>query len=200
MTGPEQSAERLDLIRRHWEDAASAASELIEYDRVRLVFDHWRSLWAGEGLPRRSAIEPTEIGAALAQVYVMDYDPADRSLRYRLIGEEVRTGYAKPVKGKRLSEIVRPEAYAGVASYFLACAELPAITMLTGRLYQERNMPAYGQRLLLPLVDEGGRGEALLGLTYCERFYDSLAQARLEADRRVSIFPLDGSAPTTTVS
>ena len=96
--------------------------------------------------------------------------------------------------------MVRPEAYSAVASYFLACPELPAIAMLTGRLYQERNMPAYGQRLLLPLLDSRGRGESLLGLTFCEHYYDSLEEARLKADRRVSIFPLDGSEPTTTVS
>ncbi len=200
MTNSGDSRDKLDRIHRHWGEAVSAASKLVAYDQLGLVLDYWASLWASGGPPLRGAIDPTRIGPALAYIYIMDYDRDARALRYRLIGEHVRAAYTKPVKEKLLSDVVGPGAYQAVAAYFLACPELPAITMLTGRLYQERSMPAFGQRLLLPLFDERGRGAALLGLTLCEHYYDSLSEARLEAERRISIFPLDGSEPTTTVS
>lgn len=200
MTDMSDPQDKLERIHRHWQDAASAASELVRYDQIRVVLDHWISLWADGGLPRRDRLDPTRIGSALAHVYIMDYEAEARALRYRLIGEQVRSRYAKPIKGKLLSEIVEPSAYPAVSSYFLACPELPAITMLTGRLYQEREMPAFGQRLLVPLLDAQGRGQALLGLTLSRQTYDSLNDAIVNAKRRVSIFPLDGTDPTDTVS
>ena len=200
MTGFDDPLDKLDRIRRHWQRAASAASDLIQFDQISLVLDYWCSLWNDGGLPARGTLDPTRIRQALAYVYIMDYDRDIRSLRYRLIGEQVRATYARPVKGKLLSDVVSPTAYATVSSYFLACPELPAITMLTGRLYQERNMPAYGQRILMPLLDHEGRGEGVLGLTLVRHFYETLDEAIEGADRRVSIFPLDGAEPSTTVS
>ena len=200
MTDAAGSGTKLDLIREHWQAAVSDAADLIRYDQIRMVLDHWASLWSDGGLPRRNRLDPTQITPALAHVYIMDYEPQDRGLRYSLIGEQVRASYTKPIKGKLLSEVVIPDAYPAISSYFLACPELPAITMLTGRLYQERDMPVFGQRLLVPLLDEQGRGEALLGLTLTRRTYGSLDEAIRDADRLVSIFPLDGTAPTDTVS
>lgn len=200
MTGSGVTPDKLDRIKRHWQRAAAAAADLVLFDQFSLVLDHWSSLWDQGGLPRRGALDPTRIGPALPYVYIMDYDGAARSLRYRLIGEHVRSTYARPVKDRLLSEVVSPSAYAAVASYFMACPELPAITLLTGRLYQDRNMPAFGQRLLMPLLDEQGRGDGLLGLTLLKYFYETLDAAIEDSDRRVSILPLDGSEPVTTVS
>src|SRR3546814_7429922 len=90
----------------------------------------------------------------------MDYSAETRDLRYRLVGENIRSRYDFPLVGKHIGEILAPEARDRVLGYFRACVEKPAVSMVLGRLYHEWDRPGYGERLLLPLMTpEGERSE-----------------------------------------
>src|SRR3546814_3738625 len=77
----------------------------------------------------------------------MDYSAETRDLRYRLVGENIRSRYDFPLVGKHIGEILAPEARDRVLGYFRACVEKPAVSMVLGRLYHEWDRPGYGERL-----------------------------------------------------
>ena len=168
----------------------------LRFDETRLVLDHWSSLTTGDRLPGRRDLRPEEMLPVLGDLWIMDYVRDASRLRYRLVGDEIRSRYDFPLVGKYLDEVVAPGAYPRVAGYFLACTERPAITLLIGRLYHEWQRPGEGERLLLPLFGAEGFAEGLLGITICRRTYGDRSSAEHSSERRMLILPLDG-APVT---
>ncbi len=196
MSGRESSnSERGSRNIDSWREAANAANQWLAYDESRLLLDYWQSLGHATQPPRREDLEPEKMARVLSHIWLMDFVPDESRLRYRLIGDQVRQRYEKAVVGKYLDEVVEPEAYPRVARYFLACPELPAITMLSGRLYHEWPRPGFGERLLLPLFSDQGAAEAVIGITVCKKTYNDRETAEKEASRTVRILPLDGSDP-----
>lgn len=55
--------------------------------RVRRIYDYWRSKTTPEQIPRRAAIDPTELADVLSCLMIVEV-VADR-FRYRLVGTEV---------------------------------------------------------------------------------------------------------------
>jgi len=132
----------------------------------------------------------------LADIWLMDYEPQGARLRYRLAGENIRERYDFPLVGKYLNDIVIPEAQETVLSYFRACVEQPAVSIVAGRLYHEWERPGYGERLLLPLIAGDGTPEGLVGITICRQTFPSRPVAEIRAKRITAILPLDGSPAT----
>ena len=184
----------------NWQAAAEQALVLLEGSESRLLLQHWRHGGVGDRPPGRRDIDPTGFGAALPFVWLMDYLPEQRRLRYRLAGEDVNSRYPEGLSGRHLDEVVDSDALPQVADYFLACPETPAITLLKGRLYQEWQKPGQGERLLLPLIDTEGAPEGLIGVTLCRRTFPNREEAERATSRRVLVLPLDGSAPREAVS
>ncbi len=183
-----------------WRGAAETAERRLEYRETRRLLDYWRSLGDATRPPRRADLEPERMAGFLAHIWLMDYVPDSGRLRYRLIGDQVRQRYDKAVVGKYLDEVVEAEAYPQVARYFLACPEVPAISMLMGRLYQEWPRPGFGERLLLPLFSDNGAAEALIGITICKKTYSDREAATRDTARVMRILPLNGADPIEEVT
>ena len=143
--------------------------------------------------PPRESLDPQHFSLALPYVWLMDYLPETRRLRYRLAGEDVRARFDGKLIGKSLEEVVAADALPSVADYFLACPERPAVCVLLGRLYHDQQKPGFGERVLLPLLTQEGWPQGIVGVTYCEHFFHDKADARRRSSRRVVVLPLDGS-------
>ncbi len=193
MAGRESSDDKQGMPNSDsWRVAANEAARCLEYPETRRLLDYWRDLGDAAWPPRRADLEPERMARVLTHIWLMDYLPDGGRLRYRLIGDQVRQRYEKAVVGKYLDEVVEPEAYPRVARYFLACPQMPAITMRTGRLYQEWPRPEFGERLLLPLFSDDGAAEAVIGITICKKTYGDREAAEQETGRVMRILPLDG--------
>ena len=112
-------------------------------------------------------------------------------------------GAAKESKERRAEGIelrrgvtLAAEARDKVLRYFRACVEKPAVSIVVGRLYHEWDRPGYGERLLLPLLDDNGLPQGLVGIPICKQTFPNRPVAELRAKRITSILPL-GGAPAT---
>src|SRR3546814_19122844 len=126
----------------------------------------------------------------------MDYSAETRDLRYRLVGENIRSRYDFPLVGKHIGEILAPEARDRVLGYFRACVEKPAVSMVLGRLYHAWDRPGYGERLLLPLMTPEGEPQGLLGITVRKLTFHSRLEAEQPARRGTVLLPLDDPPPS----
>ena len=150
-------------------------------------------------LPGRRELQPDSMPRLLADIWLMDCEPQSFRLRYRLVGENIRARYTFPLTGRYLDETLVPEARDRVLGYFNACVEKPAVCLVVGRLYHERDKPGYGERLLLPLLDPSGTAEGLIGITLCKQMFGSRTQAEERAKRITAVLPLDGSPISETI-
>ncbi|MGD1875996.1 MAG: PAS domain-containing protein [Kiloniellaceae bacterium] len=161
-----------------------------------MLLDTWLAAGYDDRPPSRSDLTPDAMPRILSDIWLMDYEPEGARLRYRLAGENIRARYDYPLVGKCLDEILAAEARDKVLRYFRACVEKPAVSSGVGRLYHEWDRPGYGERLLLPLLDDNGLPQGLVGITICKQTFPNRPVAELRAKRITSILPL-GGAPAT---
>jgi hypothetical protein len=180
-----------------WRAAAELARSYLARREALKLLDVWLAAAGDEARPpARRELRPDAMPGLLADIWLMDYEAEARRLLYRLAGENIRARYDFPLAGNYLDEILSPSAREFVLGYFLACVEKPAICVAVGRLYHEWEKPGYGERLLLPLLDQDGRAEGLVGITICKQAFASRPHAEERARRITCIIPLDGSAPS----
>jgi hypothetical protein len=91
-----------------------ASADEIESPRVQRVLDYWRSKAAGGGIPRRAAIDPTELSEALSCLIIVEV-VGDR-FRYRLVGTEVAANAGGDFTGRFLDA----QSFAN-RNFYLAC-------------------------------------------------------------------------------
>ena len=183
-----------------WRTVADRALDLVESPEAHKLIRHWQDKGTEDRPPGRRDLDPTGFVRALPYVWLMDFFPNQRLLRYRLVGEEIAQRYPDSLLGKHLEDVVDERSWPKVSEYFLACTERPAIALLLGRIYQECQKPGEGERILLPLMGDDGRAEGLIGMTICHSIFDSRKQAPQSLPRRMVILPLDGSATTDRIS
>lgn len=176
------------------ERAVAEARVALRHGACKAVLAHWAKL-AADGPPTRAALDPLAMPGALPLIWMMDYDRGHGRFVYRLIGETIRDGYDRPLIGVGLDQIVPPRDYARVERYFRDCVEKPAIVVITGRLYEERERPGEGDRVLLPLFGPAGQANGILGCTLVEHLFPTRNQAFENAKRRILTLPLSADRP-----
>jgi len=176
-----------------WREIAEGARSYLSSRESQTLLDSWLAAGSDRRPPARGDLLPESMARILSDIWLMDYEPQEGRLRYRLVGENIRARYDFPLVGKCLDEILAPEARERVLGYFRACVEQPAVSIVAGRLYHEWERPGYGERLLLPLIAPDGTPEGLVGITICRQTFPSRPVAEIRAKRVTSILPLDGS-------
>ena len=132
---------------------------------VRSVARWWFSAYQSGHLPSRNEIDLHAIKLALPYVWLIEYLPEDDGFRYRLAGEHVNGVFGYSLRGKRLREIAEPNILDKVRAGFLHVLNTPGIVYAVGRVYMRIGGYREGERLILPLSDDGVTGTHLFGVT-----------------------------------
>ncbi len=86
--------------------------KLIGNANARRLFDYWSRLLKEHGLAMKQAFDPTEVPALLSNIYIEEWDPAERQSRMRLMGEGLKAKWNEDVVGQRTDDHVKGEANA----------------------------------------------------------------------------------------
>lgn len=116
-------------------------------------------------LPSRKEIDLNAIKRALPHVWLVEHLPEDDGFRYRLAGEHVNAVFGFSLRGKRLHEIIEPHMLDIVRARYLHTLKTPSAVFCAGRVYMRVGGYREGERLILPLSDDGVNGTHLLGVT-----------------------------------
>jgi hypothetical protein len=137
--------------------------------RVRRLYDYWCGLCeSGGGLPRRKDMDPMDIADILRWIWMVDVHRDPLRFKFRLFG----TAHVETMGTERTGQWI-DEAFpefptsVGYADYVSVAEELKPSYRKGPAHY---HVPDYKtiERIMLPLVDEDGRGEIILALTvYC---------------------------------
>ncbi|WP_420405574.1 PAS domain-containing protein [Nisaea sp.] len=142
-----------------------ALSGRMRTESLKVLLDHWRVIKGPLLMPSRRQIDPVEFGAALPRIWLCDYEQDSDRFRYRLTGERVAKRFGHQLSRRYLDDNTNPDYYPRVHRYYRNVVDLPAALYIYGRLYAETSNPIHGERLLLPLSDDGRTVQNVIGAT-----------------------------------
>jgi len=143
-------------------------------DRLRALYDYWRSRRRGRRCPSRSDIEPTDIPGLLPYVMLTEVIDGGARYRWRLVGTEVERHFGCQMTGRYIDEQLRGEYLAYVEKLYRS-AVAGCTPVYSENAYNTRTSgwDAYPEvfrtaRVMLPLAPEG---EAVNMILICQVFF-----------------------------
>jgi hypothetical protein len=143
--------------------------------RARQVLRWWSGAARARGgageprLPGRDQLDPVAFPTALPAVCLADWLAEERTARFRLSGDNIDRLFDRSLVGLRLEDIARPGRESRLLAIYRKVAETPCAHAASGRIYRlSRELQGIGQRLILPLADDGRRVTHLISVTSYE--------------------------------
>lgn len=150
---------------------------------LRALYRHWLVARGDRPMPARRAIDPMAIGETLANLFLYTYDAAAPSApggapggatggapgggqgRFycRLAGEQINQLVGTVCSKRFLDQIFQPAVFQVVHQRYRAVVTRPTILHMHGVVKMANGLKVPGERLVLPLSDDGVAGDALVG-------------------------------------
>jgi hypothetical protein len=166
----------------------------IQSEALRALAQQWAAARGQRRMPAFRDIDPVGIGRHLRYVWAWKYDRAGEDFTGRLAGEEIDRAFGKSLRGMQMAEFYTPDVYAVVFPRHHRVVTEPSFFHGTGMVFARMGYTMSGERIGLPLAEDGSTGDGIIGGT----FYSALPspeEARPSGpdftQEQVAFFPLD---------
>jgi hypothetical protein len=129
---------------------------------VLRVLGHWRGLCDARSLPRRSQIDPQLFAQDWANCLLIDVDPKPERSRFAFAGANLRDPSWPTLERQSLGEC-QENTLLHVATHYLARVIAKGVPISTGGVGIHLGVPIIYRSILLPLAENGGRIDGVLG-------------------------------------
>ena len=135
---------------------------------VMRVFSRWCDMAGGQGLPRRSQIDPRHFGQDWANCLLIDVDPQPHRSRLAFIGDQLRDPTGPAFERQRVGECLEHTLL------HFATAHIDRVVADRERLDEgvgtHLGAAVLYRSILLPLSEDGRRVDGVLGAANCREF------------------------------
>lgn len=177
----------------------SAFHAAIEHPALRAVGEHWRAACGAKRMPSWGDIDPAVIKQHLPIIWSWKYDRATGAFTGRLAGEYITEAFGRQLRGVAMEDFFAGREYETVLARFKKIVDGPAFMHCTGRVFAHAGLVGRGERIALPLADDGQRCSGIIGATVY-RVRAGNGQQRPEDDlyqnQDCRFYPLDGKSVT----
>ena len=166
----------------------------IQSEPLRVLARQWAAVRGGRQMPAFRDIDPVGIGRHLRYVWAWKYDREQDAFTGRLAGEEIDRAFGKSLRGMKMVEFYAPEVYAVVFPRHRQVVNEPSFFHGTGMVFSRMGFSMTGERISLPLSDDGSVGDGIIGGTFYTNLPRSFDQRPSGPDftpEQVAFFPLD---------
>ena len=130
----------------------------------REALEYWQGKCAGDALPGRRDLDPTEIPRLLPHILLVDVLAGEpRDFRFRLIGDAVRSRVHQNMTGRRMSEIPHMREGTLRRHYDEVVATARPLAQRVEYVGPDRFVRA-ATHLLMPLAADGVRVDMVFGV------------------------------------
>jgi hypothetical protein len=152
----------------------SVAIDSISYARFRAAITepalleiaaHWYAARGDRLLPAWRDIDAYTLARHLPIVWSWRYDFTGDTFIGRLAGEEINAMLGLSIRGKTIEECFAPDAVPVVRQRYQAVMDGPCFMFSHGKVFARGGHTGSGERIVLPLADDGVRSDGLLGAT-----------------------------------
>lgn len=132
--------------------------------RFMLLLRHWAGKRAGLMMPR-AALDPVDIRACLAHIWLAQYLPEEDNFVFRLAGEQVNEAWGANITGKRPDEFMSPASSTTARQIYRRILLTPAVHVGYRRIEPVRRQEKGAERLVVPLAGAGGEPWGIVGMS-----------------------------------
>ena len=156
---------------------------------LQAIAAHWNDARNARRMPAWGDIDPVAIGRRLRHVWSWRYDrTADRFIG-RLAGDEIVLAFGKSPRGVSMSEFFAPEVYRAFLPWHRRVVLEPALAYGAGKVYSRIDRNFTGERIVMPLAEDGAQGDGILGATVYLATA-GVGAAPSSADEKLEFFPV----------
>ena len=135
---------------------------------LRRLLEYWKTKCIGGSLPRRQDIDPADLSFILANLFLMDINPAEKPrnrFRFRLFGTELARIHGRDLTGKTFHDAMDQEPADGSVRHAMRLIDERTPLFVGGRvLYLKKDWLAF-ENAMLPLRNDAGEVNMILGAT-----------------------------------
>jgi len=170
-----------------------ALFDSIVSDNLRIIARTWQAGRGRRYMPAWKDIDPVPIGPQLRYIWAWKYDCVAQTFTGRLAGEDIAGMFGKSVHGARMEEYFPLEIYRLFFPWMQRVAVGPAFAHGSGLIYRRQGKNFEGERIILPLADDGVHGDGVIGAS----FYNPIGgenreeQPHLSGGEQMEFFALD---------
>jgi hypothetical protein len=150
---------------------------------------YFQELAPGDALPKRHDFRPTRVPALVGYYFLIDVLPDD--YRFSLAGEHMSLLFGTDVTHMRLSDVGVEPLRAGLKATYDRVIAAGTFLYVRGRYaWSERSVAI--ERLLVPMADNDGRLNSILGISIPDtaletlNLYAEIGAASLEIDTEIA--------------
>jgi hypothetical protein len=130
---------------------------------LKAVASHWLAARGDRLMPSWQQIKPSQIAPHLPILWAYRYDRDTGQFTGRLAGQRFGWGMDRKFGGATLKELHSPDSYPKILANALRLVEGPALSLCQGRLFRQGDRFGSGERISLPLSEDGQNCDGLLG-------------------------------------
>lgn len=157
---------------------------------LQAIAAHWDAARGQKRMPAFRDIDPVALGRCLRYVWAWKYDRATGDFINRLAGEEIVRAFGKSPRGLKMTEFFAPEAYQAFLPWHRRVMEEPAFLHGAGKVYSRVDRNFTGERIMLPLSEDGESGDGIFGATVYLASA-GVGAAPSYAEEKLDFYPLD---------
>jgi hypothetical protein len=161
---------------------------------LRAIAEHWLAARGEKAMPAWGDIDPVAIGRRLRFVWAWKYDRDTDSFTGRLAGEDIVRAFGKSPRGQPMTDFFAPAVYRVFFPWHQRVVQAPAFMHGAGKVYSRVERNFTGERIMLPLAEDGEHGDGILGATIYQAVGSEPVPDRGAVDfdnETIAFFPLD---------
>jgi hypothetical protein len=143
----------------------AAFEQSIESESLRGLVRHWAEVRRNRRLPGWDDIRPSAIKAQLPIIWSWKFDPGTREFTGRLAGERIQSVFGTNLRGAKMADVFVGHDYERMLARHTRVATGPEYFHGHGLVFRHLNRFDIGERIILPLADDGEHGDGIVGAT-----------------------------------
>ena len=132
---------------------------------LQAILRHWHAARGASRLPSFEQLRLYELSGEINRMWVYRYDRRTGSFTGRLAGDQVAKAFGKDFRDMPLEQAHSAKAYLWVHRVLTRTVTEPAIYRSAGTLYHQAGQDIPGERIALPLAEDGLTSDGVLGVS-----------------------------------
>ncbi|HUO93761.1 MAG TPA: PAS domain-containing protein [Rhizomicrobium sp.] len=163
----------------------------IESPSLRSVVRHWAESRRGRRMPGWDDLKPSAIKDQLANIWSYRFDSATGDFVGRLAGERIEFVLGMSVRGRNMRDLFAQHDYQMAYERHLRVVTEPAFFRGHGLVYRHIDRFDLGERIIMPLAQDGQHPDGIFGVTEFESTYGAPPEEILRGAEIAEWFTLE---------
>lgn len=137
----------------------------VDSEALKSVARHWDAVREGRRMPGWTDIQPSAIRAQLPIVWAWRFEARSNEFIGRLAGDRIQRVFGANFRGARMHDVFPADQYARIFERHKRVMAEPAFFRGHGLVFRHLDRFDMGERIILPLGEDGESGDGILGAT-----------------------------------